>query len=70
MLILLAALVAATAGPPPAKAEQRARASVTIARPHLASPKTWSPATRSDQREMIKKEADGVEVRLRLTEFQ
>lgn len=69
MLLLLAMLSAATA-PPPAKVEQRARASVTILRPHSASPTTWNPATRSDQREIVKKEADGAEVRLRLTEFQ
>ena len=70
MFFLLAAASAAAASPPTAKVELRARASVTIVRPHLASPRTWDPATRSDQREMVKTEADGRAVRLRLTEFQ
>lgn len=70
MLLLLAALSAAADSPPPAKVEQQARASVTILRPHLASSKTWDPAARQDQREITRKEADGSEVRLRLTEFE
>lgn len=70
MLLLLAALSAAASAPPPAKVEQRARASVTILKAHSASPTTWEPTARPDQREVIKREADGAEVRLRLTEFQ
>ena len=70
MLLLFLALSAAPANPAPVKVEQRARASVTVLRAHQASPQTWDPAARPNQREMTKKEADGEEVRLRLTEFQ
>jgi len=69
MLLLLLALSAAPANPSPVKVEQRARASVTILRAHRASPQTWKPAVRPDQREIRKKEVDGEESRLRLTEF-
>ena len=70
MLLLFLTLSAAAAKPVPVKVVQRVRASVTILRAHRASPQTWDPAIRSDQREIRKKEADGEEVRLRLTEFQ
>jgi len=70
MLFLYFALSAAAPDPAPVKVEQRARASVTILRAHQASPQTWAPAARPNQREIKKKEADGEEVRLRLTEFQ
>jgi hypothetical protein len=70
MLLLLFALSATAPRPAPVKVEQRARASVTILRSHEASPQTWKPASRPDQREILKKEPDGEEVRLRLTEFQ
>lgn len=70
MLLQFLALSAASASPPPVKVEQRARASVTILRAHRASPQTWDPTARPNQREIMKKEADGEKVRLRLTEFQ
>ena len=70
MVLVLVALSAAAASPPPARAAQSARASITILQPHRASPQTWAPAARPNQREIKKKEADGEEVRLRLTEFQ
>jgi hypothetical protein len=70
MLLLFLALSAAPANPAPVKVEHRARTSVTILRAHQASPQTWDPVARPNQREMTKKEADGEEVRLRLTEFQ
>jgi len=70
MVLLLAALSAAAAGPPPVKVEQRARASITIVRPYRASPKSWNPALSPNQREIVKKEPGGAEVRLRLTEFE
>jgi len=70
MLLLFLALSAAPANLAPVKVQQRARASVTILRAHQASPQTWTPSARPDQREIKKKEADGEEVRLRLTEFQ
>jgi len=54
----------------PVKVEQRARASVTILKAHRASARTWDPAGRANQREVMKKEANGEEVRLRLTEYQ
>lgn len=70
MDFLLAAFAAATASPPPMKVEQRARASVTILRSYRASPQGWDPALRPNQREIITRENDGTEVRLRLTEFE
>lgn len=70
MVLLLLALSAADPGPAPVKVERRASASVTILRSHQASPQTWKPASRPDQREILKKEPDGEEARLRLTEFQ
>ena len=70
MVLLLAALSAAAAGPPPVRAGQLARASITILRPHRASAETWSPAARPNQREIVKEEPDGRQVRLRLTEFE
>jgi len=70
MFLLLLALAAPPADPAPVKVEQRARASVTIMPAHRASPQTWDPLARRDQRETVKKETDGQEVRLRLTEFQ
>ena len=70
MLLLFISLSAAAPSPAPVKVEPRARANVTILRAHQASPRTWDPAARSNQREMTKKEADGEVVRLRLTEFQ
>ena len=70
MVLLFLVLSAAPPAPSPFKVEQRARASITILRSHQASPQTWTPASRPDQREILKKEPDGEEVRLRLTEFQ
>lgn len=69
MLLLVAALSSA-ASPPTVRAEAIARVSVNILRPHRASPRTWEPALRPNQRELLKKEPDGTEVRLRLTEFE
>jgi len=70
MVLLFAALSAAAASPPPVRAEQRARASITILRPHRASSHTWDPISRPNQREIVRKAPDGGEVRLRLTEFE
>lgn len=70
MLLSLAALSAAAVSPPPAKVERQARATITILQAHRASRQTWDPAVRSGQREIVKKEADGSEIRLRLTEFE
>lgn len=70
MVFLLAALSAAAANPPPLRAGQRARASITILQSHRASPETWRPASRPDQREIVRMERDGEQVQLRLTEFQ
>lgn len=70
MVLLLAILSAASASPPPVRVEQRARASVTIVRPHRASSDSWNPVDRPNQREIVKKEPDGSAVRIRLTEFE
>ena len=69
-MVLRFLLAAAAPAPAPVKVEQRARASVTILRAHQASPQTWKPTSRPNQREILKNEPDGEEVRLRLTEFQ
>ena len=70
MVLFFAAISAAAAGPPPVRVERTARASVTIMRPHPASPETWDPAMRPNQREILKREPAGADVRLRLTEFE
>ena len=70
MLLLLAALSAAAAPQPPVRAEQRPRASITILNPHRASAQSWDPLSRTNQREIVKKEPDGLPVRLRLTEYE
>jgi hypothetical protein len=72
MVLLFSILSAASiaASPPPAKAAQRARASITILRGHRASQADWDPANRPNQREIMKKEPSGTEVLLRLTEYE
>ena len=70
MVLLVLALSAAAAPRTPVKIEQRARASVIILEAHRSSAKAWDPAGRVDQREVMKTEANGEEVRLRLTEYQ
>jgi hypothetical protein len=70
MAFLPAALAAALATAPAAPVRERARASITILQPYRASPQTWNPGARPSQREVVRREADGVEVRLRLTEFE
>lgn len=70
MVVLLALLSAAAASPPPVRAVYRARVSITILQPHRASPDTWVPAVRPNQREIVKHEPDGEQVRIRLTEYE
>lgn len=70
MVLVLAALSVAAAGTPPVRAVQHARISITIVQAHRASPQTWDPVSRVNQREVVKKELDGGQVRLRLTEFE
>lgn len=62
-------LSAASASPVP-KAVAQAQARITIFRAHKASPESWEPNARRDQRETVKKEKDGSQIRLRLTEFE
>lgn len=69
-MVALLALLLSAAGSPPERAELRARATVTIVRPHLASPKSWDPAANRHQKEVIEKDEGGRVVRLRLTEFE
>ena len=69
-MVFLLAFSAAAASPPPVKVGERARASITILNAHRASPQSWDPASRRHQREVIRGELDGAEVRLRLTEFE
>ena len=70
MIILIAALTMIGDAQPTAKLAHKARVSVTIARGHEISSRTWSPASQPAQREIIKKEKDGRTVRIRLTEFE
>lgn len=70
MVLQLAVLAAAAASPPPVKVERRARVSITVLQPYRASLQSWAPSTRRNQREVVKKEVDGTEVLLRLTEFE
>ena len=70
MVVLYCILLSAADVPAPPKAEQRARASVTIVRPHRASAESWDPSARRDQKEIVKRDRDGTIIRLRLTEFE
>lgn len=70
MDFLLALLLSAANASPPPKAMAQAQARITILRPHKASAESWEPDARRDQRETIKKEKDGSQIRLRLTEFE
>jgi len=70
MVLLSAAVAAALATPPAVTVRERARASVTVLQPFRASPQTWNPTARPNQREVVRRQADGMEVRLRLTEFE
>jgi hypothetical protein len=70
MLHMLAALATIVSKPSPANVEQRARATVTIVRPHRSSAETWKPGSRRNQREIVKQESDGSTARLRLTEYE
>lgn len=70
MDFLLALLLSTSSNPTPGKVEPRARATVTILRPHKASPETWDPISNRTQKEVIRKEKDGSSIRLRLTEFE
>jgi hypothetical protein len=69
MISLLAAL-AALAGPPTARVEVSARASITIVRGQPISERSWDPRKQPSQREILTKDADGRQQLLRLTEFQ
>lgn len=69
-MFLLLAILAAPASPPSARVEASARASITIIRGQPISERSWDPSKQPSQREVVKKEADGSEQRLRLTEFQ
>jgi hypothetical protein len=70
MVLLYCALLSAAGEPSPVRAEQRSRASVTVIRPHKAMAGTWKPASRRDQREVVKWEKEAGFVLLRLTEFE
>lgn len=70
MIFLIALLTTVPNVPPPARVESHARARGTIVRGYDISARTWDPATQQTQRELIKKEPDGSQVRLRLTEFE
>lgn len=72
MEFVLALFLSAATGAPPSKAvvQAQAQASIVILRPHKASAESWEPGARRDQRETVKKEKDGSEIRLRLTEFE
>jgi hypothetical protein len=70
MVLLLAAAAAAVATPPTVTVRERARANVIVLQPFRASPHTWNPSARPNQREVVRRQADGMEVRLRLTEFE
>lgn len=70
MVLVFAAIAAAATNPPPPRVGQSARASIMVLRPHRASAETWEPLSRPNQREIVKREADGSQQRLRLTEFE
>jgi hypothetical protein len=70
MIILIAVLTMVSDAQPTPKLVRNARASVTIARGSEISSKTWKPASRPSQREILKREKDGRTVLLRLTEHE
>lgn len=70
MDIFLALLLSAASSPPPVRAEARAEARIRILNPHKASPQTWDPAAKRNQREIVRAEKDGSRLLLRLTEFE
>lgn len=70
MAFLLALVLSAANGPPPARVEHRAQVQIRVLRPHRASAESWDPAGNPSQKEVIRKEKDGSPVRLRLTEFE
>jgi len=67
---LLALLLSAASGPPPATVAVRAQARIMIVQGHKAASETWTPAARRNQREIVRQEMDGSRVRLRITEFE
>jgi hypothetical protein len=69
MVLLLAALAAAATAPA-VTVREHARASITILQAYRATPQTWNPGARPNQREVVRRQPDGVEVRIRLTEFE
>ena len=70
MALLLALLLFAGDRRPPDKVDARAHAKITILRPYNASPESWDPGARPNQREIVRTDEDGSAVRLRLTEFE
>lgn len=70
MHLPLALLLAASIGSIPVKPSNQARAAVTILRPYVASPQSWEPRSKPNQREVVIREKDGRQTRLRLTEFE
>ena len=69
-MVLLALLLSAASSSPPVRAEARAEARIRILNPHKASPETWNPAAKRNQREIVRAEKDGSQSLLRLTEFE
>lgn len=70
MAPLLALLLSIADSSVPNKVTGQAEARILILRPHKASRESWDPAARPNQREIVKKEKDGSQNRLRLTEFE
>lgn len=70
MDFLLALFLSSATSAPPVKAEARAVARIRILNPHKASQESWDPAAKPNQKEILRTEKDGSQVRLRLTEFE
>lgn len=72
MDFFLTLFLSAAGSTPPYKvaAQAQAQARITILRAYKASPESWDPAAKRNQREIVRRERDGSTVRLRLTEFE
>jgi hypothetical protein len=68
--LLLALFLSAANSTPPVRAEARAEARIRILNPHKASQETWDPGAMRNQKEIVRVEKDGSQIRLRLTEFE
>lgn len=69
-MILPVALIVLATPQPPLTEKRQAHAMVRVVLPYRATFATWNPNVVSNQREVLRREADGSLVLIRLTEFE